>query len=241
MDKKTVYPLLASRCIIFPAVFVSGAAIVGKKTGDIVSRWTTVASAVNALTILMLIFIAKKHKLTYRELINYRKGHSGARKIILTALATLLIGMGGMYLSGLIFYGSVMPAVSLRIIAPVPKAAAIINLIVLPVTTALAEDGLYLGAGVGQLPNSRAGIAVPAFFYALQHCFIPTIFDIKYMIYRFLMFLPLIVLFCINYRKNRDPLPIMAGHALLDLATAVSVLATSVIPDVYDKMSEMIK
>jgi hypothetical protein len=65
------------------------------------------------------------------------------------------------------------------LLTPVPKVLAIINLLLLPVTTVLAEDGLYLGCGVNQIQNKHAAILVPAFFYALQHCFIPTLPDGK--------------------------------------------------------------
>lgn len=72
-----------------------------------------------------------------------------------------------------------------------------------------------------------ATIALPAFFFSLQHCFIPTLPEPRYIAYRFLSFLPLTLLFCLFYRKRRNPLPIMTGHALIDLATAVQIFAVS--------------
>ena len=111
-----------------------------------------------------------------------------------------------------------------------------LNIIILPVSTALAEDGLYLGGGVSRIENKYLSVIVPAFFYALQHCFIPVIFDARYMLYRFISFLPLTVIFCIFYQKKKDPLPVMIAHAILDLATVMSILSTSVIPGVYDQM-----
>jgi hypothetical protein len=59
------------------------------------------------------------------------------------------------------------------------------------------------------------------------------------MIYRFLSFLPLTILLCIIYRKNRNPLPIMIGHAFIDLLTAGQILATSAIPGFYDMMTSL--
>ncbi|MBQ5310925.1 MAG: CPBP family intramembrane metalloprotease [Oscillospiraceae bacterium] len=117
---------------------------------------------------------------------------------------------------------------------------AVINIFLLPVTTALAEDGLYLGGGVGHIQNKYTAVIVPAFFYALQHCFIPTLFDVRYMVYRFASFLPLTVIFCIYFRKRREPLPVMISHVILDLATAVSISVTSLIPGAYEQMSGML-
>ena len=124
-------------------------------------------------------------------------------------------------------------------IAPIPAVLAIMNFILLPATVSFAEDGLYLGCGVNQIKNKYAAIFVPAFFFALQHCFIPTLLDAKYIIYRFLSFLPLTVILCWHYRKHRNPVPIMIGHALIDLMTVSWVLATSIDPGFYEMMVNM--
>lgn len=158
--------------------------------------------------------------------------------MLLPIIGFIMIGMAGLYIAGYVCYG-ILPYSSPMIVEPIPLIPAILNLAVLPVTTALAEDGLYLGGGVANIKNKYAAILVPAFFYALQHCFIPTIFDTKYMIYRFISFLPLTLIFCMNYRKKRDPLPMMTAHAVLDLATAVTILATSADTGIYEKMCSM--
>ena len=124
-------------------------------------------------------------------------------------------------------------------IAPIPLWLAIINIVVLPISTAFAEDGLYLGCGVNQIKNKYAAIVIPALLFALQHSFIPTLFDLKYMIYRFLSFLPLTIILCMNYHKKKNPVPIMVGHAIIDVATAVQILATSMIPGLYETMCNM--
>ena len=267
VQKKRRPVLLPIRSLIFVLTFVAGAAILGKELQDISNWWSVVATVVNLLVLVLLICIAKRDGKTYMEMINYRKGASKAKDVVNMSLVAVFVGMGCMYLAGFLLYGSFMPRVSLTMIAPIPKALAIINVLLLPVTTALAEDGLYLGYGVNRLSDSGvnhdgeygdargddyvresggsqsrrrlAAILLPAFFYALQHCFIPTMFDVKYMAYRFLSFLPLTVIFCWNYEKKRNPIPIMAGHVILDFATAMWIFATSVFPGVYDELSNM--
>ena len=125
------------------------------------------------------------------------------------------------------------------IIAPIPKALAIINVLLLPITTAFAEDGLYFGVGVNGIKNQKAAIMIPALFFALQHCFIPTLFDAKYIIYRFISFLPCAIILCIYYQKKKNPVPIMVGHGLIDVATVMQILATSMIPGFYEKMCSL--
>ena len=236
MTRNKMYLLLPIRCILFLLIFFVGSLLVHKSFDEISSWWSIVASAVNILTILLLIYAAKKNGITYFGLINFDKKKIHVGKTILIMIIGAVIGMSGMYLSGLICYGSFMPAVSIKMIAPIPMPFAVVNILLLPVSSTLAEDGLYLGAGVGRIENKYAAVIIPTFFYALQHCFIPIMLDAKYMAYRFISFLPCALAFSIYYYKKREPLPIMAAHALLDLATAISIFINSAFPDFFSSM-----
>ena len=230
--------LLPIRSVIFALIFTIGSVIANKEISEISNWWSIVATLVNIITILLLILAAKKKDKTFWELINYEKGKTKISQVIVVSVIILFVGMGGMYLSGYLCYQK-FPFLAPMMIAPVPAALAIINIPLLPVTTAFAEDGLYLGCGVNQIKNKTAAIIFPAFFFAVQHSFIPTLFDIRYMIYRFVSFLPLTMILCWYYYKKRDPIPIMIGHAIIDVATVLQILATSTIPGFYEKMSEM--
>lgn len=232
--------LLPFRSIVFVLVFVVGAAVTGKEMRAIAPCWSIAVSLVNIVTILLIVFAAKKAGRGYKELMHIEKCERSVKKTILITLGFTMIGMSGMYLAGFICYGSFMPEVSLEISAPIAVPLAAVNLILLPATISFAEDGLYLGCGAGVIKGKYSGVTVPAFFYALQHCFIPTMFDAKYMAYRFISFLPLTVIFCIYFRKKKDPVPIMISHALLDLGTAVTILLTSAVPGLYDNWKSMI-
>lgn len=234
MKNKNLPLLLPFRCIIFVLVFIIGSLITNKSLDEISNMWSVVASVVNIITIILLVIVSKKNG-GYAKLINYEKGKTKPKQVVLMILLILLVGMGGMYLAGFLCYG-VIPYAAPMMIAPIPLYLAIPNVLVLPVTTAFAEDGLYLGCGVNQIKNKYAAIFVPAFFFALQHSFIPTLFDVRYIIYRFLSFLPLTIILCWHYQKHRNPLPIMIGHAIIDVATVAQILATSSIPGFYEMM-----
>ncbi len=238
---KTIPFLLPVRSLLFIAVFVIGAAVTGQAFADITNWWTIVATAVNFLTIGILVLVARKDGKTYKELINYEKGKTKIKDVVITVIVVYLVGMGVMYLTAFILYGTFMPSVSAALAAPVSKPLAILVFLLLPVTTALAEDGLYIGYGVNRINNKAAAIIVPAFFFALQHSFIPLIPDARYMLYRFFSFLPLTVILSWNYYMKRNPLPIMVGHALIDLATVILVLCTSFDPALYETMLENCK
>ena len=230
--------LLPIRSVIFVLIFTIGSIIVNKELGEISSWWSVAATLVNIITIFLLIIVAEKNGKTFREFINYQKGKTKISQVIVVSVIILLVGMGGMYLAGYLCYGK-FPFLAPMMIAPVPAALAVINIPLLPITTAFAEEGLYLGCGVNQIKNKTAAIMIPAFFFALQHSFIPTLFDIRYMIYRFISFFPLTLILCWYYYKKRDPVPIMIGHAIIDAATVLQILATSVIPGFYETMSAM--
>ncbi len=236
-NKKMFY-LLPVRCILFVLIFIVGTIITRQKLYNISNWWSIVASIVNIITILLMYFITKKNKSNYWELINYQKKKTKVKQIIGISVLILLIGISGLYIAGYICY-DVIPYVSPMLIAPIPLWLSIINIIVLPLSTAFAEDGLYLGCGVNQIKNKYMAIIVPALFFALQHCFIPTLFDTKYIIYRFLSFLPLTIILCWYYYKKRNPLPIMVGHTIIDLATVIQIFLTSLIPGLYEMMCAM--
>lgn len=227
--------LLPIRSIVFLLTFVIGAGLVNRNISEISNWWSVVATVVNIFTVLLLVLTAKNNRQTYWQLINYEKGKTRLREVFVICLVVLAIGMGGMYLAGFLCYG-VIPYAAPMMIAPIPKFLAIINVVLLPVTTPLAEDALYLGCGVNRFRSKYAAILIPAFFFALQHSFIPTLLDGRYILYRFLSFLPLTVILCGYYYKKRNPLPIMIGHGLIDVATAAQILATSTIPGFYDTL-----
>lgn len=237
MSNKKLPFLLPFRCIIFVLIFIIGSLVTGKSLDEISNIWSIAATAVNVVTILLLVLLTRKNG-GYAKLINYEMGKTKPKQIVGMTFLVLLVGMGGMYLAGFICYG-VIPYAAPMMIAPIPLWLAIINVPLLPVTTALAEDGLYLGCGVNQIKNKYAAVLVPAFFFALQHSFIPTLFDLRYIIYRFLSFLPLTIILCHNYYKKRNPLPIMVGHAVIDVATVAQILMTSAIPGFYEMMCTM--
>ena len=234
MSNKKLILLMPLRSILFILVFLTVSAVTGKDLADISNIWSVAASVMNVLFVLSLVLITRKQG-GYLKLINYEKGKTRPKQVFAMIGIILLVGMAGMYLAGWICYG-VIPYAAPMMIAPIPVVLAVINLIVLPVSTALAEDSLYLGCGVRQFENKFASIIVPAFFFAVQHSFIPTLIDVRYIIYRFISFLPLTVILCMHYHKHKNPLPIMIGHAVIDVATAGQILATSVIPGFYEMM-----
>ena len=162
--------------IVFFLFYIISSFLTGKSLNEISGWWSPVDSIINILTILLLIFVAHKDNRSFAELINHEKGKTGAKEIVVVSMIILVIGFGVMYLAGYVCYG-VIPYNAPMMIAPIPKLLAIVNFILLPVTTAFAEDGLYLGYGVNRIQNKYAAILVPAFS---SHCSILFYSSIRY-------------------------------------------------------------
>ena len=235
MNNSRLKYLLPIRSIMFILIFVIGSIVTNKSLNSISNWWSVVATIVNIVTIIILILITKNN---YKKLINYEKGKTKVKQVIIISLIVLLVGTIGMYLAGFICYGKI-PYSPPMMIRPIPVVLAVLNFIILPLTVSFAEDALYLGCGVNSFKNKYFAILIPAFFYALQHSFIPTLFDFKFIIYRFLSFLPLTIILCWYYHKHKNPVPIMIGHALIEMASVVLILITSISPEIYQKMLNM--
>lgn len=166
----------------------------------------------NIFTIAILYLFCSRKCITYKKLINYEKSKTKIGAAILIVFLIIAVGMCGLYLAGLICYGA-FPYLDKTMEEPVPLWLAIFALLFLPLTTTIAEDGLYLGYGINiATGNKWVNVSLSAFFYAFQHSFIPFLPDGIFILYRFLSFLPLTVLICFWYQKSRNPLPFIIGH-----------------------------
>jgi len=197
---------------------------------DISKWWTTIDIIINIITIFILLAVCRKKGITYGKSINYEKGRTGIKAAIIGIAIVVVISMAGMYGAGFICYGEI-PHLPVMMVKPIPLWLAVATLLILPVTTTFAEDGLYLG--VINQSNLKAVLLAAIFFYAAQHCFIPLIPDIRYMIYRFISFLPAAAVMCLWYRKHKNPLPLMVGHFIVNTPTIVMIVVTSASPGLY--------
>ncbi len=233
-ERKTIPFILPVRCVIFLLSFVLLSVIANLPYSDISKWWTSVAIICNIITIAILWLISHKRGISYKTLINYEKGKTKVKSAVLIVFVTVAVGMGGLFLAGLICYGT-FPYLDKTLVQPIPLWLAIIVLLLLPLSTTLAEDGLYLGYAINSSTSNKwVNASLSALFYALQHSFIPFLPDGIFVLYRFISFLPLTITFCFWYQKNRNPLPFMIGHFILNVATAAQILMMTVSPDLYN-------
>ncbi|MBN1624748.1 MAG: hypothetical protein JXN10_08405, partial [Clostridia bacterium] len=200
-------------------LFVAGGVILSATTGLPLSEsarwWTPVCILMNLITIAVLFGICKMEGVSFKSLIIGHGEKIRIKSAVIITLVMSLLGVGGMILFSIIFYGGP----PLMLTQPLPVWVAAASLILLPVTIVFAEMPLYFGysfnrlRGITNKPALSLGYVV--FFYALQHSFMPVIWEFKYVLFRFLSFLPLMIVLGIIYHKKRKLPEMMIGHGAM--------------------------
>lgn len=237
--KLYLLPILRSVLFIFFGLFF---AMITTQTLVELSRWwTLITILVNVITILVLVVICKNDGISYFDLLKNFKSKSNFKQTTLIILVMLVLGIGSMYGFSFLIFGY-MPVTMLQ---PIPIWIAVFNLFILPFTIVLAEFPLYFGYVLDKIDektnNKKLAIVYPMVFYALQHSFVPLMFDAKHMVFRLLSFLPLLLVLGLIYYKTRNLKPLMIGHLILDFAVAAQILMTSLSPEIYEMMKSLSK
>jgi hypothetical protein len=117
-------------------------------------------------------------------------------------------------------------------IRPLPMWAAIFSLAIWPITQGLAELPTYFCYAMPRL-ETRTGhawlaVSLAAFFLAAQHLAVPLLFDVRFISWRGLMFLPFafMVGILLHWRPSLMPYMVVV-HFLLDAATAATLLSVA--------------
>lgn len=241
MKKAGPFLLPLFRSVLFIIVGVLFAGLTNQTLAQASRWWSVLCTACNIITIALLMAVCKNEGITYKELINFQKGQKSLKYTLTVVVLMIVLGMGGMYGIGYMIYGYV----PVTMIQPIPVWLSAINIILLPLTVVFAELPLYLGYAFNGIEKSTGNkllaVIYPTFFYALQHGFIPLLFDWRHILFRFLSFLPLIIVLVILYNKKRKLAPLMIGHSVLDLATGANILITSISPAIFEMMRAMSK
>lgn len=207
---------------------------------DVSKWWALLVIIVNIITICILFILIKVNRMKFKDL-NGRNTIQKPIHYIRISLIMLILGIGGLWGFSYLVYGYI----PLICVQPLPISLAILVVILLPISTALSELPLYIGFCAPKIKmktNSEfLSISYPLFFYALQHSFIPLIFDFQHMLSRFLMFIPLLVMIGIYYYKKKEILSLMIGHGVLDTITGIQLLIISIHPSIYETMNSNIR
>jgi hypothetical protein len=117
-------------------------------------------------------------------------------------------------------------------VRPLPVWAAVIGLVIWPITHGLAELPTYFGYAMPRL-ETRTGhpwlaVSLASFFLAAQHIALPLLLDGRFIAWRMLMFIPfaLMVGILLHWRPRLLPYMVIV-HILIDAATAAALLSVA--------------
>ncbi|WP_042461386.1 CPBP family glutamic-type intramembrane protease [Neobacillus dielmonensis] len=190
--------------------------------------WPFQAILANILTFLILRGLLSKEGIAYFSLFSYKKGN--IKKNVIEILWLLLVGLAAgaipLYLFSYLLLDSVIPPDTM--FQELPVWAAVIALILFPITNGLVETPTYIGYALPRI-KGKTGKLWPAIllagtFLALQHIALPLVFDVPYMLWRFLSFVPLAMVLGFIFTKTNRLLPIAIAHGLMDLQLVVQLL-----------------
>ena len=193
--------------------------------------WLLAATLTNFVSIALLFSLFRREGKSYLSLFRFDR-QTFRKDIRIFIVLTLLTGpvvFGPNYLLSKWLW--IDPAIPYEMMfRPVERWLAIVLLFAFPVTIALAELATYFGYIMPRLVDrvepEWLAVALPVLFLSLQHMTLPFIPDLKFILYRGVVFLPFAALIGMALYKRPALFPWFAIlHGLMDMGTAVMFLA----------------
>jgi hypothetical protein len=194
--------------------------------------WPFQAILANISTFFILRGFVKKEGKEYRSLFHIQK--RGWKKNTFETFWLLLVGFGlggiPLYLFSYLLLGSFTPPDNMM--QPIPMVAAVIAVLLFPITNALVETPTYIGYALPRLKEHTGklwiAICLAGFALALQHVALPIVLGVPYMMWRILAFLPLALALGVIFTKTKRLVPIVIVHYIMDLQMVLFVLLASI-------------
>jgi hypothetical protein len=226
-------PILA---VVLQCLFAAGFALGGsadpwRQAADWWLVWLAFGEFFN---LWLLARLASREGLRLRDL--YNRYVAGGRRDLRWLLVALVVAGPVGYLPNVLLGGLLWgdPKIGAELsFRALPLVAAWAILLVFPIVHALTELPTYFGYVMPRLQAMTGRRTLPlllcAFVLSTQHVFLPLLFDWRFLIWRFPMFLPFAL--WLGWVIDRRPtvLPYLAvAHGLIDLSLPILVLGASV-------------
>lgn len=191
--------------------------------------WPLALLLVNALVLVFLLLALKREGLSPAALIGFDR--SGWRKDIASALwmipVSMILAVGATLGFGTGFYGLKTPT-GLMSLSSLPAWAMAVTLTLHPLVNAFVEEMTYNGYVFPRLEQLTRSpwltIVLVTFFFALQHIAIPFAFDARFLVWRFLSFVPLLLFWVLIYARMRRLTALIVVHWFMDIFAVLSIL-----------------
>lgn len=230
----SVWMMLFSRTILFVVFqfcFYLLFSIIGKINPWMMAAayWPFVMILTNVVCVILLSRLLKREGSRFRDFFAINKDTFSQDLLISIALfcVTAVLGFLPSPVLGNLFFGDAMIGNRL-FFQPLPLSAAIVILILFPLSMPFGELTTYFGYVMPRLDLSTHkkiyGIIFPALMLSLQHAALPLLFNLGglFLLWRALVFLPFAfsLAFILRWRPRLLPY-FLIGHLLIDIGTAI--------------------
>lgn len=225
-SKTTIPLLLISRLVLF-FLFQALIALLVNSWEASAKYWLLTATLTNLISIALLIILFKREGKNYFDIFSFNKTSIKKDLLIFSGLAILsvpIVFVPGYLLSITIWGDPNVPAGMM--FCPINKWLVYILLVSFPITIAFAELATYFKYIMPKLEKQLkvkwVAVFLPIVFLSVQHCTLPFIPDINFIIYRALAFFPLAVFIGLSiYYRPSLFIYFAILHGILDFGTAL--------------------
>lgn len=191
--------------------------------------WPVTLILINGIILAFLYFATKREGVPLVSLIGFDKAR--LRKDFLTSLwmipVSMVLAVGATMGFGAIMYNLKTPS-DLMSLSSLPAWAMVIALSLHPLVNGFIEEMTYNGYVFprlnGLLHSSRWTVILVTFFFSLQHIAIPFAFDGKFLLWRFLSFVPLLLFWVLTYAKMQRLTSLVIVHWFMDVFAILTIL-----------------
>jgi len=192
--------------------------------------WLLTATLTNIVSIVLLFILFKRDGNNYFKFFSFSRSSLKKDIFIFLGLAFVsvpIVFVPGYFLSIMIWGDPNIP--TSMMFGPIEKWLIYILLIAFPVTIAFAELATYfvyiMPKLKEQLKVKWLAVLLPILFLSIQHCTLPFIPDINFILYRALAFLPFAILIGVSiYYRPSLFIYFAILHGIMDFGTSLMFL-----------------
>jgi hypothetical protein len=225
--------VLVSRLLLF-LIFQALIALLASSWETSAKYWLLTATLTNIVSIALLYFLFKSDGKNYIDIFCINR--SGFKKDVIVFLGLTLISIPvvlapGYFLTVMIWNDPDVPTEMM--FGTIENWLIYILLIAFPVSIAFAELATYFVYVMPRLKKQMKAkwlaVLLPILFLSIQHCTLPFIPDLHFILYRALQFLPFSILIGVSiYYRPSLFIYFAVLHGIMDLGTVFMFLFESV-------------
>lgn len=193
--------------------------------------WPVYGLLANYICFVVVNKALKKENVRFFSLVGYNAGKiwKDIRLSLAFILCSMILAVAPAFAFGYLMYGR-YPYELVPSFSSIPMLVVIVFLVVSPVVNSAIEEITYNGFIFPRLEAKVKSKAITVswvlFFFTLQHVFITFAPDLKYMVWRLLSFVPLLLFWIIVYSRMRRLTTLIIVHWFMDAFALLSILLT---------------